>query len=50
MYTAIARYEKNDITGDIILHLIHPDTHVELHEGDIFLTVQLKVDPWADTK
>lgn len=43
---ALARVERT-ATDDVVLHLIRDTTTVELHEGDEFLTVELKVDPWA---
>lgn len=46
IFTYLARVER-DITGGVTLHLVEDDTHVELHEGDEFVTVKLCVNPFA---
>ena len=41
----LARMEW-DLTDDLHLHVIRDETTVDLHEGDEFLTVELRVDPF----
>lgn len=44
-YSTLARVER-DITGGVTLHLIRDEEHVELHDGDEFLIVNTKVNPF----
>lgn len=46
-YSTLARVER-DITGGVTLHLIRDEERVELHEGDEFLIVNTKVNPFKD--
>lgn len=43
----MARVERK-FTGDVYLHLIKPTDMVEMHEGDEFITVELRVNPWDE--
>lgn len=45
MYKAIARLERT-ITGDVILHLIRPDDMIQIMPGNVFVSLQMRVDPW----
>lgn len=42
----LARLER-DLTGGVSLHLIHPDTTVELQPGAEYVTVLVGCDPYA---
>ena len=47
-FTFLARVRREAITGAVSLDLFRPDDPVELDQGDEFITVNLRVDPFQE--
>lgn len=47
-YVALARIERDELTGDVTLRLIPPDSDVEVTPGAEFARVALAQNPWRE--